>query len=87
MDACIDVSSPPNVPQKGVALMVHGYKGFREWGNWKGVAERGRASVGPSMDDFSHNGHCPPFLEDCVDEEALAKTTTSSETKSRVPSH
>jgi len=66
--------SLPNVPQKGVALMVHGYKGFREWGNWKGVAERwARLGWTVYRMDFSHNGHCPPFLEDCVDEEAWSQ--------------
>ncbi len=58
-------------PLKGRALMVHGYKGFREWGNWKGVAERW-AKEGWEVNrmDFSHNGHVPPFLDTCLDEQA-----------------
>ena len=56
---------------KGRALMVHGYKGFREWGNWKGVAERwAQEGWEVTRMDFSHNGHVPPFLETCLDEEA-----------------
>ena len=56
---------------KGRALMVHGYKGFRDWGNWKGLAQRW-AEEGWEVTrmDFSHNGHVPPFSEDCLDEEA-----------------
>lgn len=58
-------------PVKGRALMVHGYKGFREWGNWKGVAERwAQEGWEVTRMDFSHNGHLPPFLETCLDEEA-----------------
>ncbi|MEE2918674.1 MAG: alpha/beta fold hydrolase [Bacteroidota bacterium] len=58
-------------PLKGRALMVHGYKGFREWGNWKGVAERWAQEGWEVIRmDFSHNGHVPPFLERCLDEEA-----------------
>ena len=56
---------------RGRALMVHGYKGFKEWGNWKGVAERwAREGWDVWRMDFSHNGHVLPFLEDCVDTEA-----------------
>ena len=56
---------------KGRALMVHGYKGFREWGNWKGVAERwAQDGWEVTRMDFSHNGHVPPFLEACIDDEA-----------------
>ena len=56
---------------KGKALMVHGYKGFREWGNWKGVAERwAKEGWEVTRMDFSHNGHVPPFLEACLDKEA-----------------
>ena len=56
---------------RGRALMVHGYKGFREWGNWKGVAERwAKEGWEVTRVDFSHNGHVPPFLETCLDEEA-----------------
>ena len=56
---------------KGRALMVHGYKGFREWGNWKGVAERwAKEGWEVTRMDFSHNGHVPPFLEVCLDEHA-----------------
>ena len=57
--------------RKGIILMVHGYKGFRRWGNWYGVAhnlvEAGWEVV---RLDFSHNGHLTPFDEDCLDEEA-----------------
>lgn len=51
--------------------MVHGYKGFRAWGNWKGVAEAW-SQLGWEVFrmDFSHNGHLPPFVEDCLDEKA-----------------
>lgn len=59
---------------RGVALMVHGYKGFREWGNWKGVAERwAREGWEVWRMDFSHNGHLEPFREDCLDEEAWSQ--------------
>ena len=55
----------------GVAIMVHGYKGFRNWGQWGAIAE---AWAHEGWDvfrmDFSHNGHCPPFSEDCLDEGA-----------------
>lgn len=62
---------PKAGPLKGRALMVHGYKGFREWGNWKGVAERwAQEGWEVTRMDFSHNGHLPPFLETCLDEEA-----------------
>lgn len=56
---------------RGRALMVHGYKGFRAWGNWKGVAEAW-SQMGWEVFrmDFSHNGHVPPFVEDCLDEQA-----------------
>ncbi|MGB1481275.1 MAG: alpha/beta fold hydrolase [Flavobacteriales bacterium] len=58
----------------GVALMIHGYKGFREWGNWKGVAERwAREGWEVWRMDFSHNGHLEPFREDCLDEEAWSQ--------------
>ena len=66
--------SLPNVPQKGVALMVHGYKGFREWGNWKGWPNAGRASVGPSTGWISPTTAIAHHsLEDCVDEEAWSQ--------------
>ena len=56
---------------KGRAVMVHGYKGFREWGNWKGLAERwAKEGWEVTRMDFSHNGHVPPFLDTCLDEEA-----------------
>ena len=56
---------------RGRALMVHGYKGFRAWGNWKGVAEAwSKLGWEVFRMDFSHNGHLPPFVEDCLDEEA-----------------
>jgi len=55
----------------GRVLMVHGYKGFRRWGNWGGIAEAW-SQMGWEVIrmDFSHNGHLPPFVEDCLDEEA-----------------
>lgn len=57
--------------RQGVALMVHGYKGFRQWGNWKGLAERwAQEGWDVVRMDFSHNGHVPPFEDDCLDEEA-----------------
>ena len=56
---------------RGRALMVHGYKGFKEWGNWKGVAEQwAREGWDVWRMDFSHNGHVWPFLEECLDTEA-----------------
>ena len=62
---------PSRRPAKGCALMVHGYKGFRQWGLWRGVAERW-AEEGWDVYrmDFSHNGHVAPFSEDCLDEAA-----------------
>ena len=56
-------------PPSGVVLMVHGYKGFKEWGNWQGVAAKW-ADEGWEVVrmDFSHNGHLPPFDTDCLDE-------------------
>ena len=56
---------------QGRALMVYGYKGFKEWGNWKGVAEQwAREGWDVWRMDFSHNGHVFPFLEDCIDTDA-----------------
>ena len=56
---------------RGRALMVHGYKGFKEWGNWKGVAEQwAREGWEVWRMDFSHNGHVWPFLEECLDTKA-----------------
>ena len=59
---------------KGCVLMVHGYKGFRQWGLWRGVAEQW-ASEGWDVYrmDFSHNGHVEPFASDCLDEEAWSQ--------------
>ncbi|MDA0939520.1 MAG: alpha/beta fold hydrolase [Bacteroidetes bacterium] len=57
--------------RNGVVLMVHGYKGFRRWGNWFGVAHKlVEAGWEVVRLDFSHNGHLAPFDGDCLDEEA-----------------
>lgn len=59
---------------KGCALMVHGYKGFREWGLWRGLAERWAQSGWEVYRmDFSHNGHVAPFHEDCLDTEVWSQ--------------
>lgn len=59
---------------RGRLLMVHGYKGFRTWGNWEGVAES-LAACGWEVIrmDFSHNGHVPPYDDLCVDAEAWSQ--------------
>ena len=65
---------PARVVAKGCALMVHGYKGFRHWGLWRGVAARWAAQGwNVYRMDFSHNGHVPPFVEDCLDEVAWSE--------------
>ena len=58
----------------GRLLMIHGYKGFRTWGNWEGVAES-LAACGWEVIrmDFSHNGHVPPYDDLCVDAEAWSQ--------------
>ena len=65
---------PARRTAKGCALMVHGYKGFRHWGLWRGLAERW-AEEGWDVYrmDFSHNGHVAPFTEDCLDEAAWSE--------------
>lgn len=58
----------------GRLLMVHGYKGFREWGLWRGVAEHwAKEGWEVFRMDFSHNGHLEPFAEDCLDEVAWSQ--------------
>ena len=66
---------------KGCVLMVHGYKGFRHWGLWRGLAERW-AEEGWEVYrmDFSHNGHVAPFAEDCLDEDAWSENRYHFET-------
>ena len=64
-------SKAPHQAVRGRLLMVHGYKGFKSWGNWPGLADRwSRLGWEVCRMDFSHNGHVPPFDEDCVDEAA-----------------
>ena len=57
-------------PLKGRALMVHGYKGFVSGATGRALQSAGPKRMGVIRMDFSHNGHVPPFLERCLDEEA-----------------
>lgn len=55
-------------------LMVHGYKGFKSWGNWSGLADAwSRLGWEVHRMDFSHNGHVSPFSDDCLDEVAWSQ--------------
>ncbi len=65
---------PSKESKAGTVLMFHGYKGFRKWGNWGGMASRlARSGFHVIRVDFSHNGHVPPFDELCCDEKAWSQ--------------
>ncbi|MDA0728426.1 MAG: alpha/beta fold hydrolase [Bacteroidetes bacterium] len=65
---------PSKETKAGTILMFHGYKGFRKWGNWGGMAScLARRGWHVIRVDFSHNGHVPPFDESCCDEEAWSQ--------------
>ncbi len=70
----IHPSKAPHQAVRGRLLMVHGYKGFRSWGNWPGLADRwSRLGWEVHRMDFSHNGHVPPFDQDCLDVDAWSE--------------
>lgn len=65
---------------KPVVIFCHGYKGFKDWGAWRQMAER-FASAGFFFIkfNFSHNGGTPQQPEDFPDLEAFANNTYTQE--------
>jgi pimeloyl-ACP methyl ester carboxylesterase len=75
-----DVSYLPNKKAKPIVLFCHGYKGYKDWGAWKLVAEK-FASEGFFFlkFNFSHNGGTVENPIDFPDLEAFSENNLSKE--------
>lgn len=75
-----DIDFPENSERSPVIIFLHGFKGFKDWGQWplfaKYLALKGYAVVRMS---FSHNGTTPEQPDDFADLEAFGRNTFSKE--------
>lgn len=76
----IDIDFPENAGKAPVIIFLHGFKGFKDWGQWplmaKSLARYGYAVV---RMNFSHNGTTPKHPYDFADLEAFGRNTFSKE--------
>lgn len=69
-----------NTAKAPVAIFLHGFKGFKDWGHWRMIANT-LASKGVNVlrVNFSHNGVTPKKMKEFADLDAFAENTFSKE--------
>lgn len=76
----LDIQFPEPQGKYPLIIFLHGFKGFKDWGQWPLMAaeftKRGFAVL---RMNFSHNGTTPDNLLDFVDLEAFGNNTFSKE--------
>lgn len=73
-------SLPAAITHQGVLVMVHGFKGFMDWGHFPLVAEAFlQAGIPVVQFNFSHNGTNPDHPADFVELEAFGQNNYSKE--------
>jgi pimeloyl-ACP methyl ester carboxylesterase len=73
-------SVPDTIVHEGVLVMVHGFKGFMDWGHFPQVAAAFlEAGIPVVQFNFSHNGTNPEHPVDFVDLEAFGQNNYSRE--------
>jgi uncharacterized protein len=73
-------SVPDTIAHEGVLIMVHGFKGFMDWGHFPLVAQSFlEAGIPVVQFNFSHNGTHPDHPVDFVDLEAFGQNNYSRE--------
>jgi len=77
-----DVSYTPNKAPKPIVIFCHGYKGFKDWGAWKLVAETfAKEGFFFLKFNFSHNGGTIEQPIDFPDLKAFGENNFSKELK------
>lgn len=75
-----DVTFNPNNRSMPLVVFCHGFKGFKDWGAWKLVAQTmAEAGFFFVKMNFSHNGVSPSDLSDITDVDAFGKNNISME--------
>jgi uncharacterized protein len=73
-------SIPKTVAHHGIVIMVHGFKGFMDWGHFPLVAQAFLEAGIPVLQfNFSHNGTNPDHPADFVELEAFGQNNYSKE--------
>jgi pimeloyl-ACP methyl ester carboxylesterase len=76
----LDIDYPKEERKSPVILFLHGFKGFKDWGQWplmaKRLSDQGYVVVRMS---FSHNGTTPENPSEFTDLEAFGRNTFSKE--------
>lgn len=76
----VDIDFPEDSGKAPVIIFLHGFKGFKDWGQWplmaKSLADKGYVVV---RMNFSHNGTTPDTPFDFADLEAFGRNTFSKE--------
>lgn len=76
----LDISYDPAGIERPVIILVHGFKGFKDWGHFNHMAvwlaEQGFVCL---KFNFSHNGTTPDALSDFADLEAFGQNNYSLE--------
>jgi uncharacterized protein len=73
-------SLPKELKSSGIVIMVHGFKGFMDWGHFPLVAKSFlEAGIPVVQFNFSHNGTTPEHPEEFADLEAFGENNYSKE--------
>lgn len=76
----IDITYNDNQRQRPVILYVHGFNGFKDWGNFDLIAEQFvKAGFTFVKFNFSHNGTSPEYPQDFADLKAFAENNYTKE--------
>jgi pimeloyl-ACP methyl ester carboxylesterase len=75
-----DVRTPDGPPPRSAVLIVHGFKGFKEWGFFPSLAERA-AGAGHAAITFNFSGSGVTHFDEVTDLDAFASNTLTRELK------